>query len=442
VEMRDSRIVEALRAGVLTGRLSRRSALKRAAALGLSVPAVSALLGPGGVSAQEGSLEVFSWWTSPGEAPALEALFETFLASYPDVEIVNAAIAGGGGGPAQAVLQTRLQGNNPPDAWQTHIGRELFDGYVNAGYSAAVTNLYEEEGWADVVPEAVVDQVTADGEQYAVPVGVHRGNGMFYNRQVLADNGIEIGETLSTEEFFEIAEQLQEAGVTPVAMGTIDAFVAAQYFENELLAAVGPDSYNALFEGELAWDDEGVYAALDNFGRTMSYVNSDHPALSWDGATEVMILGNAAFNSMGDWAYGEVVARDAVEDVGWVSHPGTAGSFVLVVDCFTIPENPPNPTNAENWLRVIGGREAQEAFNPLKGSIPARTDIDESLFAEYGRWSIASFASDSLVPSVAHGQAASPAFKNTLYDAAATFLVDLDPDTFIQTLVDAQAAEA
>ena len=60
-----------------------------------------------------GSLEVFSWWTSPGEAPALQALFDAYSAAYPDVEIINAAVAGGAGVNAIAVLQTRLQGNQP-----------------------------------------------------------------------------------------------------------------------------------------------------------------------------------------------------------------------------------------------------------------------------------------------------------------------------------------
>ncbi len=52
------------------------------------------------------------------------------LAANPDVEIINAAVAGGAGVNAQAVLQTRFRANQPPDSWQTHIGRELIDHYV------------------------------------------------------------------------------------------------------------------------------------------------------------------------------------------------------------------------------------------------------------------------------------------------------------------------
>jgi glucose/mannose transport system substrate-binding protein len=41
----------------------------------------------------KGKLEVFSWWTSGGEAAALEALFTAYKKDNPDVEIVNATVA-------------------------------------------------------------------------------------------------------------------------------------------------------------------------------------------------------------------------------------------------------------------------------------------------------------------------------------------------------------
>ena len=446
---KDSRAVRDLLTAGLAGRLSRRDALKRAAAIGASVPVVGLLGRAGGVAAQgtpaaalSGQLEIFSWWTSPGEAPALEALFAAYRAQYPDVEIVNAAVAGGGGGAAQAVLQTRLQGDNPPDSWQTHVGRELFDQYVDAGYCEPITDLYQSEGWLEAMPEGLVAQATQDGEQYSVPVGVHRGNGFWYNKQVLADAGVTIGEAITVDDFFAAADALQAKGIPALAMGSKDAFVAAQTFENTLLGAVGPETYNQLFAGEMSWDEQAVKDAMATFARMLDYVNENHPALTWDGAVDMVIQGQAGFTSMGDWAYGELVAKEATETVGWVAHPGSQGSFVLVVDSFTLPAGAPHPENARAWLQVIGTREAQEAFNPLKGSIPARTDIDQSLFSPYHQISITSFASDALVPSCAHGQASSPQFKQTFYDTATSFLVDKDAETFSLTLVDAAQADA
>jgi glucose/mannose transport system substrate-binding protein len=429
-------------AKTFSARASRRGVLKGGAALGLGSLALGPLGSRLAAAQDENSLEVFSWWTSPGEAPALQALFDAYLALYPDTEIINAAVAGGAGVNAQAVLQTRLQGNQPPDSWQTHVGRELIDRYVVPGYCEPITDLYDSEGWRDVMPEGLVEQATWESEQYSIPVGVHRGNGFWYNKQVMADNGIEVGDTMTAEEFLAAAETLQGAGIPALALAMKDTFAGAQTFENTLLGTVGPEMYNALFRGEASWDEQGVRDAAETYAAMLEFVNDDFSALTWDQATALVIEGRAGFNSMGDWAYGEVVAKDAVDNIGWVSHPGTAGSFVLVVDSFNLAMGAPHLENARNWLKVLGSKEAQEAFNPLKGSIPPRTDVNREIFSPYHQWSMDSFAKDALVPSCAHGQAASPAFQQAFYDASAAFVTDRDVDTYIMMLVDAAAMEA
>ena len=423
-------------------RASRRGVLKGGAAVGVGAMALGTL-GSRLAAAQDGStLEVFSWWTSPGEAPALQSLFDAYAAANPGVEIINAAVAGGAGVNAQAVLQTRLQGNQPPDSWQTHPGRELLDQYVIPGYTEPISDLYVSEGWLDVIPEGLVQQTMWEDEQYSIPVGVHRGNGFWYNRQVMADNGVEVGDTMSVDEFFAAADTLQAAGIPALALAMKDTFPGAQLFENTLLGVVGPEMYDALFRGEADWGEQGVRDAADTTARMLDYVNEDFSALSWDQATASIIEGRAGFNSMGDWAYGEVVAKDAVDNIGWVSHPGTAGSFVLVVDSFTLPVGAPNAENAREWLTILGSLEAQEVFNPLKGSIAPRTDVNREIFSPYHQWSMDSFANDALVPSCAHGQASSPAFKQAFYDAGVAFVTDKDVESFVLLLQDAAAMDA
>jgi len=142
---------------------------------------------------------------------------------------------------------------------------------------------------------------------------------------------------------------------------------------------------------------------------------------------------------MGDWADGEFVAAHwkENEDFGWVSHPGTDGSFVVVADGFTLAKSAPHKEAALAWLKTVGSKEAQEAFSRLKGSIPARTDIDRSKFDAYHQWSMDSFAKDKLVASCVHGEAAPAAFQQALNDAVTAFIVDKNVDDFANTLVEA-----
>jgi glucose/mannose transport system substrate-binding protein len=386
-------------------------------------------------------LEVFSWWTSGGEAAALDTLFQAVKKADPGVEIINATVAGGGGSTARPVLQARLAGGNPPDSWQTHPGWELLGQYVAANYCEPVTEIYKSEGWDKVVPKDLIDLVSKDGEAYAVLVGVHRGNVLWYNKKVLEKNGIKVGDKMTFDEFFAAAEKLKAAGVTPLAVGDSGIWATAQLFENTLLGTVGPQGWKDLFSGKMAWDDPKVKQAATTYGKMLGYQNADHSALSWDQAVKAVIEGKCAFTSMGDWTYGELVKAKMKdnEDFGWVSHPGTDGAFIIVSDGFTLAKGAPHKQDCVAWLKTCGSKAAQEAFNPLKGSIPTRTDIDKSKFGPYHNWSMESFAKDKLLPSCVHGEAAPAGFQQSLNDAITAFVVDKNADTLVKAL--AQAAK-
>src|SRR2546430_14412307 len=85
-------------------------------------------------AAGEKKLEVFSWWTSGGEAAALDALFNVYKKQNAGIEIVNATVAGGGGAAGRPGLQTRLSGGNPPDSSETHPRWVVFCQYVATTY--------------------------------------------------------------------------------------------------------------------------------------------------------------------------------------------------------------------------------------------------------------------------------------------------------------------
>src|SRR5690625_6873355 len=85
-----------------------------------------------GESAATGEVEIFSWWTGAGEEDGLLALIDLFEETHDDIEIENAAVAGGAGTNAKAVLATRMQGDDPPSTFQVHGGAELNMSWVEA----------------------------------------------------------------------------------------------------------------------------------------------------------------------------------------------------------------------------------------------------------------------------------------------------------------------
>lgn len=422
-----------------------RKVNRRTLTLGSAAAFAAVTIMPGmKLAAQDGEaedqLEVFSWWTAGSEAAGLEKLFDAFRAVAPDAEIINAAVAGGAGANAQAALQTRLAGGDPPDSWQSHLAKELDARYVDPGYCEAIDDLWEEEGWADVIPEGLITQSTIGDAKYIIPVGVHRGNVVFFNKQVLTDNGIEVADELSIEDFVAAADTLMEAGITPLALGSKDGFETPHLFENVLAARLGPEAYTGLWDGTTAWDGDDVKVACEDMVTMLGYVNDDHPALTWDGAMSMVIEGTAAFTSMGDWAYGNAVVAGVEDNIGYVAHPGSAASFLSVVDGFVLPKDAPHPNNARTWLKAVGSAEAQLAFAPDKGCIPARTDVDVTQLNEYGQWSAGDFAEASVLASNAHGAAADPRFQAAIAEACVNLLVSLDAEAFQMELADAASA--
>jgi glucose/mannose transport system substrate-binding protein len=82
----------------------------------------------------------------------------------------------------------------------------------------------------------------------------------------------------------------------------------------------------------------------------------------------------------------------------------------LLSDSFGLPKGVKFRDNALAWLKVCGSKEGQDAFNPIKGSIPARTDADTSVYDEYQLSAMEDWKKDTLVGSLQHGAAAKQSF--------------------------------
>jgi glucose/mannose transport system substrate-binding protein len=388
--------------------------------------------------AEDDQVEVFSWWTGGGEAAGLNEMIKIFQEKYPDTEFINAAVAGGAGTNARAVLATRLQAGDPPDSWQGHAGQELIGTYVAAEQLEPLNFLYEQEGWLDVMPETLIPLISADGNIYSVPVNIHRANVLWYNPGVLTANNIAVPTTL--DEWFTAMDTLQAAGIIPLALG--EQWTVMHLMETVLLASLGADAYNGLWDGSTDWGSAEVTQALNDFVKVLSYTNTDSASLSWQDAAQLVVNGNAAFNVMGDWAEGyfRELGKAPETDYGWAPVPGTGGNFQFLSDSFVLPVGAPHRDAAINWLIICGSKEGQDAFNPVKGSIPARSDGDRSLYGVYLQSAMDDWASNTVVGSLTHGVVANDSWKTEIDTGLGLFLTTLDVATFQTVLVDACVA--
>jgi glucose/mannose transport system substrate-binding protein len=178
---------------------------------------------------------------------------------------------------------------------------------------------------------------------------------------------------------------------------------------------LGAQGWSDLWSGKLKFNDPKAIAAWDTFGKVMDCANKDAAGLSWQQATDRIIDGTSAFNVMGDWAAGYMITTKKLKpgtDFGYAPSPGTSGTFVMLSDSFGLPKGVKNRPQVMNWLKLLGSKEGQDAFNPLKGSIAARTDSDLSKYNAYSQAAAKDWRSNRIVGSLVHGAVAPESFSS------------------------------
>jgi glucose/mannose transport system substrate-binding protein len=377
-----------------------------------------------GAKAATGELEIYSWWTSGSEHAALEKLFATVTGQNPAVKVVDAAVSGGAGSNAKQVLATRLSSGNTPATWQTHAGGAIA-GYAKQDVTVDLTDLYASEGWAKVLPKSILESLTVEGKIRGVAVGVHRGNNLYFNNAVLAKAGVKLGDGTTWDEFATAAAKVKATGVAPLCLGDKDVWTDVTLLENIIIGEVGPDSWMKLLTGKMPWSDPKVATAVEHFKTALTWAQPDHQALDWTGAVAALADGKCAFNSMGDWEYGELLVKQQKADGAdfGATILGDPSVFVTVTDVFVVGKGSKNEAGAMAWMKALMDPKAQLEFGKLKGTSPARNDVDMSTTGPAAQRNAAALAKGTLIPSLVQDAAAIPAAVSQAFSESVTLLV-------------------
>jgi len=331
--------------------------------------------GNSGAAGQSGQVTIFSWWTAPGEAEALQALVDVYRDQHPDSTIYNAAADSGDD--ARAKLDELITAEKPPDLAQynaNNLGTLLTD---HPGAAVALDDFIDELGIRSKIVPEVLANVTIGGKIMAMPVNVHRENALFYNKQLFADNDLTPPTTVA--ELLDDCTTLKAAGVTPIAT-SFQGWIQRIMFNTIVMGDLGGTQFAKLLDGSLAFDDPSVTAAIDDYTYIIDHcINADagDADFGWTNAAEAVHAGDAAIFIHGDWAKGyfDQLGWTPGVDFGVVGAPGATNVFWYGVDVFTLMKGAPNEQGAKDFLEVVASVEGQIAFNTVKGSSPMRLDV-------------------------------------------------------------------
>nr|WP_311043731.1 ABC transporter substrate-binding protein [Rhizobium lentis] len=391
------------------------------------------------------SVEVLHWWTSGGEAAAVGVLKDDLQKK--GVSWQDMPVAGGGGEAATTTLKARVAAGNPPTAAQL-LGMAVNE-WSEQGLLGDLTSVAQKEGWDKVVPDQIKHFAVHGGKWQAVPVNIHRPNWLWINAKVFKDNGLEPPKTW--DEFNAVAEKLKAKGITPLAHGG-QPWQDTTIFDDVVLGLGGPIFYKeAIIElDETALGSDTMVKVFDQMRKIRGYVDPNFSGRDWNLATGMVLKGDAAMQLMGDWAKGEIVKAGMKPgvDILCVTAPGTEGSFLFNTDFLAMFPVGADKVDAQTKLASsVMSPEFQQAFNLVKGSIPARSDVPGDKFDACAQKSMADLKTAEkagiLMGSLAHGHAEPASIQRGIFDVVTQhFNSDMSSKDAVSALVSSiQAAK-
>jgi glucose/mannose transport system substrate-binding protein len=385
----------------------------------LSISLAAAVLAVATSVCQAADVEVLHWWTSGGEAAALNVLKQDLQRN--GIGWADMPVAGGGGEAAMTALRARVTAGNPPTAVQL-LGFDIQD-WAQQGALGNLDKVAAAEGWDKVVPEALQRFAKHDGHWIAAPVNVHSTNWVWANKEILDELGLP--EPKSWDEFVAAMRKAKDSGKVALAHGG-QPWQEATMFDGVALSVGGPEFYKKAFI-DLDPEALGGKQMVETFNRMAtlrSFVDDNFSGRDWNLASAMVINGQAAFQIMGDWAKGEFLKAGKKPGADFLCFrvPGSAGTVPFNSDqfaMFKVSSDEAKAAQAE-MAKAIMAPSFQSAFNVIKGSVPARTDVQDTDFDDCGKKGIKELAEASakgtLLGSMAHGHANGAAVKNAMYD--------------------------
>jgi glucose/mannose transport system substrate-binding protein len=399
-------------------------------------------LAAGAAKAQE-SVEVLHWWTSGGEAAALNVLKENLQKE--GVSWTDMPVAGGSGVQAMTALRARVTSGNPPTAVQM-LGFDIRD-WAEMGVVANLNELAEKQGWEKVIPAALQDFAKYDGNWIAAPVNIHSTNWLWINKAALDKAGGKAPENF--DQFIAMLDSFKSQGIVPLAHGG-QPWQDGTLWEAVVLSVGGADFYKkAVIELDTAsLSGDTMRKVFDNMSKLKTYLDPNFSGRDWNLSSALVIEGKAGAQEMGDWAKGEFLRANKKPGTDFVCirFPGTQGNVLFNADQFVMFDVGEKQRDAQlKMAAAVEDPGFQIAFNTVKGSVPARTDVPGDQFDDCGKKGIKDVAEaaekGTLMGSLAHGYAQPSAVKEAVFDVVTQHLNgQISTDDALKRLPEAVAA--
>ena len=220
-----------------------------------------------------------------------------------------------------------------PDMYTTWSGGPM-DQYIDAGYAQPIDDLASQYNLQDKYMEGALAQATYKDQLYAIPVKNISVAGIYYNKALFEQYGIEVPKTVS--ELEAAADTFVENGIIPFTLANGPKWTGSMFFQ--LLAARkgGLEPFQKAAAGEGSFEDECFEYAGEKIQEWVNkgYFPEGFNSMSEDDgqAAQLFYTGEAAMYLIGSWktaAFKTDCAdggSDFYDQIGWFNFPAVDDS--------------------------------------------------------------------------------------------------------------------
>ncbi|WP_404404869.1 extracellular solute-binding protein [Jeotgalibacillus malaysiensis] len=189
----------------------------------------------------------------------------------------------------------------------------------------------------DVLGDGLQDQFVAgtteayaiDNQTYGLPLELNIAP-VYYNKAIFEEHGIEIPETY--DEFKEVVEKLEAAGVAPIALGNKDRWTGSLWYMYLADRFGGPEVLTQAINREGTFEDPALEQAAEEIQWLVdaNAFNKGFNGLSNDEGKSEFMNGNAGMYLMGTWELpnyttNEDVPQEFRDSIGFFKFPEVDG---------------------------------------------------------------------------------------------------------------------
>ena len=199
-----------------------------------------------------------TFWGLSTRQEAIDPIVEAFNAANPDIVVTPSYYDTDG---IKDACKVAASSDILPSMW-FNWGGSLGQFYVDNGKTYDLTAYAEENGWYDTYSAGALGLCTLGGELCGLPTS-YNVLGVYYNKTIFADLGIEVPTTF--EEFEAILPTIKAAGIYPMETGGLYGWHTMRWLELIIEHYAGQELHDELQAFTTSWDCEAVTQAFTKY---------------------------------------------------------------------------------------------------------------------------------------------------------------------------------